>query len=263
MSLFVMSVTVAKKLEAMRARFSRADQRILERLCGLNGEMLLLLWMMHGGLNIGSMWRRPIIGGVTFGHFMEMVGIIGEVNSTYKRDVWVWEIDHDGVFSIAATRAWINDAKRLPLRVSLNERGIDIPSLLCLVCGVDDETIIHIFSRCDVARSLWYLILRWLYMGNVEVSDPDSMYEWVDAVKVNAMKKKVLETIVCTTYWFLWRLRNDIVHEARKPALQLLMQKDRNGDRPHDIEPATPKSIIKMSSMCSQNPTGIDIVIAV
>ncbi|KAL4582801.1 hypothetical protein LXL04_007360 [Taraxacum kok-saghyz] len=174
--------------------------------------------------------------------FTEMSTLLGSVTLTDKRDTWRWEIDQDGVFSVAATRMWIDNKvlpssgmptrwcvgvprkvnifvwrllwNRLPLRVKLQE-GIDIQSSLCPMCGVEDETFSHVFARCEVAKTLWVLILRWMQVGEVAVHDPASLFAWVDAVKINGTKKSVLESIVCTTCWFIWRLRNDIVHAAR------------------------------------------------
>ena len=30
------------------------------------------------------------------------------------------------------------------------------------------------------------------------------------------IRKESFETVVCTTYWLIWRFRNDVVHETRK-----------------------------------------------
>ena len=47
------------------------------------------------------------------------------------------------------------------------------------------------------------------------VRDPASMFDWVDAVKAKVNKKMALEAVICTTYWYLWRFRNDVVHESK------------------------------------------------
>ncbi|KAL4565924.1 hypothetical protein LXL04_030030 [Taraxacum kok-saghyz] len=44
---------------------------------------------------------------------------------------------------------------------------------------------------------------------------PDNVIQWLDEVKVTKDKKTIIEVIVCTTMWAIWRLRNDIVHKVR------------------------------------------------
>ena len=50
---------------------------------------------------------------------------------------------------------------KLPSRVNLDKKGIDVGSILCPMCVDDVETINHIFFSCDMAKELWALFARW------------------------------------------------------------------------------------------------------
>ncbi|KAL4587828.1 hypothetical protein LXL04_000702 [Taraxacum kok-saghyz] len=73
------------------------------------------------------------------------------------------------------------------------------------VCGGVDE----------VADKVWRLVFRWLQLDWVAVREPGPMFLWVDGLRLNNSKKVFVEVTICATFWYLWRLRNDIVHEAR------------------------------------------------
>ncbi|KAL4591726.1 hypothetical protein LXL04_004697 [Taraxacum kok-saghyz] len=188
-------------------------------------------------------WVRDINGGISYAHLAELMAILRNVSCVDKRDGWVWDIANDGSFSVAGTRYWIDERvllvsnletrwcviaprkvnifiwrmlwKRLPTRVLLKAKGIDIPSVLCPVCGGEEERFNHLFFTCEVAEKVWCLVFRWLHLDWIDVREPRDMFQWVDGLRLPANKKMLVEVIICATFWYIWRLRNDIVHEAR------------------------------------------------
>nr|GEW01467.1 40S ribosomal protein S7-like [Tanacetum cinerariifolium] len=50
---------------------------------------------------------------------------------------------------------------KLPTRVNLDRKCIEVDSLLCLICHEDVETVNHIFFTCDLAKVLWALLAKW------------------------------------------------------------------------------------------------------
>ncbi|XP_071698758.1 uncharacterized protein [Rutidosis leptorrhynchoides] len=57
--------------------------------------------------------------------------------------------------------AWRARQKRLPVRVELDNRGIDLHSLLCPLCEADVESVENIFSNCVRVNEFWKAFLRW------------------------------------------------------------------------------------------------------
>ncbi|KAL4555036.1 hypothetical protein LXL04_037647 [Taraxacum kok-saghyz] len=102
-------------------------------------------------------------------------------------------------------------------------------SVLCPICSEDEETVSHVFCLCPVAVSIWELVLRWLHLTSNFGTGPEDVFQWVDGARMTGDKKKMLEVIVCTTMWALWRFRNDKLHDAR------LLRKDTLFDFIQDV----------------------------
>ncbi|GKA38896.1 RNA-directed DNA polymerase, eukaryota [Tanacetum coccineum] len=50
---------------------------------------------------------------------------------------------------------------RLPHRLNLSSRGLDIDSILCLVCSEHVESNSHAFFSCSAASNIWRLEVLW------------------------------------------------------------------------------------------------------
>jgi len=56
---------------------------------------------------------------------------------------------------------------RLPTRVNLVRRGVQLENALCPMCREDIESVQHLFCTCKVAQKVWDLCDRW--KGSVTV----------------------------------------------------------------------------------------------
>lgn len=106
-----------------------------------------------------------------------------------ESDTCIWSLADDGMFSVGATRRFI-DARllpslvpsttwekmlprkvniflwrlildRLPHRLNLSSQGMEIQEISCSSCHGSVESNHHIFSNCDIARSIWRLVRVW------------------------------------------------------------------------------------------------------
>ncbi|GJX36970.1 gypsy type transposase [Tanacetum coccineum] len=78
---------------------------------------------------------------------------------------------------------------RLPSRVNLDKRNIEVDSLLCPSCLEDVETINHTFFNCGLAKDLWALLAKWWEL-DVPVCEM-GMFEFIktaDPRKVQAVE---------------------------------------------------------------------------
>ncbi|GJY22106.1 RNA-directed DNA polymerase, eukaryota [Tanacetum coccineum] len=67
---------------------------------------------------------------------------------------------------------------RIPSRVNLDRKGIDIGSILCPNCLEDIETVNHIFFNCGMAQDLWALLAKW---WELDIPLCANITEWYDA----------------------------------------------------------------------------------
>ncbi|KAL4568544.1 hypothetical protein LXL04_024158 [Taraxacum kok-saghyz] len=189
-------------------------------------------------------WQRSLEGGRSFADFQALLGLLDEVGCTLSSDTWVWGLSSDDGFSIAETRRWIDDRvlpvgllktrwcvlvprkvnifiwrlllDRLPTRERLSVWGFEIESIMCSVCGLVTEHLLHLFCQCEVATSIWDHIFRWLQIPSFGVLHPKEVFGWIEECRLRSNQRKVLEVVVCAALWIMWRYRNDVIHESRK-----------------------------------------------
>ncbi|XP_071700289.1 uncharacterized protein [Rutidosis leptorrhynchoides] len=56
---------------------------------------------------------------------------------------------------------WRTKLGRLPVRVELDKRGIDLDSVRCPTCNNDVETVEYMILSCPKVKELWNRIFRW------------------------------------------------------------------------------------------------------
>ena len=140
--------------------------------------------------------------------FKELRSLLDQVRCTDKGDTWVWDISQDGGFMVAETRRWIDDRvlpvgmvktrwcalvprkvnifvwrlllDSLPSRERLSGRGMEIDSIMCPMCGLASEQLLHVFCRCEIATSIWEGIFRWLQIPPVGFRHPKEVFAWVE-----------------------------------------------------------------------------------
>ncbi|GJZ65651.1 RNA-directed DNA polymerase, eukaryota, reverse transcriptase zinc-binding domain protein [Tanacetum coccineum] len=140
-------------------------------------------------LDWSQVLRRHPRGGIEATQFVDLKRQIGDVVLSDHNDTWVWSPNTSKGFSVASARSLIDShildvshiatrwngcipikvniflwkllLNKLPSRVNLDRRGIDIPSILCPICQEDVETANHLFFTCEMASSLWSMLANW------------------------------------------------------------------------------------------------------
>ncbi|GJT64280.1 RNA-directed DNA polymerase, eukaryota, reverse transcriptase zinc-binding domain protein [Tanacetum coccineum] len=152
--------------------------------------------------------KRDLMGGIETNQFNALKSAIGCVNLSDKRDSWKWSLNGCNGFSVAsvhdlvdthtlvvdieATRwnrfipikvnvlLWRLKLNRLPSRVNLDRKDIDIDSILCPICHEDIETVNHIFFNCGMAQGLWALLAKWWELNIPLCANISEWYDWLD-----------------------------------------------------------------------------------
>ncbi|GJW57136.1 zf-CCHC domain-containing protein [Tanacetum coccineum] len=113
------------------------------------------------------------------------------------RDTWRWTLQEDGKFTVNALTKMVEERLfrfeshgqetiwnkwipkkvnifvwralkgRIPVRVELDKRGIDLDSILCPCCDSVVETCEHSLVLCNFAMSVWEMVYRWWKVGDV------------------------------------------------------------------------------------------------
>nr|GEY11911.1 RNA-directed DNA polymerase, eukaryota [Tanacetum cinerariifolium] len=112
---------------------------------------------------------------------------------------------------------WRLSINRLPSRVNLDRKGIDVDSLLCPICRLDVETVNHFFFNCDMAKDLWALVAKWWELDVSLCSNILDWYSWLDGVRLTSMSRSILEGVGGTLMWTIWFFRNKLIFSSTPP----------------------------------------------
>jgi len=111
----------------------------------------------------------------------------------------------------AAVCAWRLLLDRLPTRLNLAKRGMQLTDLPCPLCQEYEESGQHLFTTCKVAQNVWDQCKRWV--GNVNVRHESitihfqsfGLVSWRQCV--NLAWKEMWVAIVTE----LWNHRNKVI----------------------------------------------------
>ncbi|GJZ09677.1 RNA-directed DNA polymerase, eukaryota [Tanacetum coccineum] len=136
-----------------------------------------------------STFRRPVRGGIESAQLdLLEKSIEGTILSTLD-DRWIWDLNGEGVFQVKDVRTllddyflpkdsnatrWVNYVPikinvfawkvfldRLPSRLNLLNRGVQIPDSRCQICFSAQEDSSHLFFSCCLAMDVTRLVCRW------------------------------------------------------------------------------------------------------
>ena len=220
--------------EPLKVRYNRLFRLDLNEDCLLSDRLIDGDWSWQ--------WRRPISSGRTESMLHSLLSEVQHTMLASSPDRWTWSIDSDGLFTVSSTRSYIDHhllpslnmetrwnkclprkvnifiwrfrLDRLPHRLNLSKRGLDIASILCPICNRHVESNEHVFFSCDVASNVWRLIRIWCNLSDQAMHSFEDYTSWVNALPGSNAKKDRMLVIVASTLWILWKYRNSITFHS-------------------------------------------------
>nr|GEU95336.1 ARID DNA-binding domain-containing protein [Tanacetum cinerariifolium] len=117
---------------------------------------------------------------------------------------------------------WRLSLNKLPSRINFGIKGIDIGSVLCLICLDDVESVNHLFFSCELAKSLWDLLAKWWELDILICANILEWYAWLDSLNVPSKVSTFLEGVGGTLLWSIWSFYNRLVFSSSPPKKALL-----------------------------------------
>ncbi|GJR89914.1 RNA-directed DNA polymerase, eukaryota, reverse transcriptase zinc-binding domain protein [Tanacetum coccineum] len=130
-----------------------------------------------------SSFRRRPRGGAEECQWQKFTQLLSSVVLSSTNDRWSWTLNGNGIFLVKSARevidkhlliisststrwsklipiklnifTWRLFLDKLPTRINLSNRGMDIPCVLCPVCGSKVEPHNHLFFGCSLALDLF------------------------------------------------------------------------------------------------------------
>nr|GEV14604.1 RNA-directed DNA polymerase, eukaryota [Tanacetum cinerariifolium] len=138
----------------------------------------MLVWpLSFGDTSFSASFRRPPRSGIEEEQFTLLSLTLSTVLLPNSNDRWHWSLDSSGNFSVKSAKVFIDDAflpkaasstrwvnyipikinifawkvslDKLPTRLNLSLRGLDIPSILCPICNICVESMSHLLFSCS------------------------------------------------------------------------------------------------------------------
>ncbi|GJU44105.1 RNA-directed DNA polymerase, eukaryota [Tanacetum coccineum] len=167
-----------------------------------------------------------------------------------SNDRWIWSLESSGEFSVKSARSYIDDTllpivgsptrwvklvpikinifawkvclDKLPTRLNLSLRGIDIPSIICPICSSAGESGSHLLFGCNMARLLLRKVARWWELEYPDLNSYEDWLAWFISIRIHKGFKDVLEGVFYVMWWVIWKFRNQVLFGSSQPRLDLL-----------------------------------------
>ncbi|XP_071713202.1 uncharacterized protein [Rutidosis leptorrhynchoides] len=120
---------------------------------------------------------------------------------------------------------WRVQKKRLPVRVELDKRGIDLHSVRCPMCDDSLKSVEHSIIFCREAINIWNKIFNWWGLGTFSNLSLEEILKGNGPVSTSSLGKKIWQSIEWVSAYYVWRNRNNKVFEGTSwPASVLLSE---------------------------------------
>ncbi|GJX08641.1 putative ribonuclease H-like domain-containing protein [Tanacetum coccineum] len=189
-------------------------------------------------------------GGVESNQFCDLLNIIRGISLSDQRDFWQWSVDSAKGYTVASARSLIDSAiletgseatrwnrnipikvnvflwrlklNKLPSRVNLDRRGVDVESILCPICLEDLETVNHFFFNCGLAKDMWASLAKWWELDIPVCDNIAEWFVWLDSLRIPLKVRLILEGVGGTLMWSIWNFRNSLIFSSCPPKKTVL-----------------------------------------
>ncbi|XP_071688505.1 uncharacterized protein [Rutidosis leptorrhynchoides] len=213
---------------------------VAERLGSVNNSEQL-----HGNDNFTWEWARPIRGR-SQSELISLKSILSsvQINSNIA-DKWKWSLNSDGVFTTKSLALLIDEKRsrnltsfetlrnkaipqkigisiwraqlnRIPVRVELDKRGIDLDSILYPLCSNESKTVEHSLVQCSQVLKVWQQFFKWWNLSYVSHISLDQAFD--DSSLFSSLSnigKIIWQGTKWTVCYALWKARNEKIFKNR------------------------------------------------
>ncbi|XP_071740466.1 uncharacterized protein [Rutidosis leptorrhynchoides] len=106
---------------------------------------------------------------------------------------------------------WRAIQRRIPTRIELDKRGIDLHSVRCPLCDEDLESVEHTLIFCKHAFDLWDRVFSWWGFGSMTNLSINEILRGNCSTSTTTLGKKIWQAVEWVTSYLIWKNRNNKV----------------------------------------------------
>ncbi|XP_071739044.1 uncharacterized protein [Rutidosis leptorrhynchoides] len=111
---------------------------------------------------------------------------------------------------------WRVKQQRIPVKIELDKRGVDLDTVRCPVCNNDLETVEHIFIHCFFAKDLWSRVFRWWKINRKMYTQLEDMFKGIENPSQPTNTSNLWMAIEWVTAYFIWQNCNHTLFQNKK-----------------------------------------------
>ncbi|XP_022031178.1 uncharacterized protein LOC110932129 [Helianthus annuus] len=179
----------------------------------------------------------------------ECLAVINEVTISQRSDAWLWrmgekqvefqarlvraELDEISLINETTVLIWLHwipkkvncflwrvVLDRIATKEALQILRIHLPSVNCVLCNEEIESVNHLLVTCGLAQQIWAVIFQWMKIPLPRyILSVVQLLEFTDSYQGIKKYKRAVYTAVATTCWIIWKTRNDVIFKSKPPVL--------------------------------------------
>ncbi|XP_022024813.1 uncharacterized protein LOC110925150 [Helianthus annuus] len=98
---------------------------------------------------------------------------------------------------------------RLPTKLELQKRDIDVGDAWCDLCEDGLDSTLHLFTECKFAMEVWHRIGTWCRLPPIFAFDVRDLLCLFKDAAGGKQGKRIVQGIVIVALWCIWLARNE------------------------------------------------------
>ncbi|KAH1195773.1 hypothetical protein GmHk_19G056200 [Glycine max] len=154
------------------------------------------------GVRDGVLW---LIDRVNYAYLMRGAGVEGIKDKAFEK---LWKLKVPIKYEVFAWRL-LRD--RLPTKVNLHRRQIQVMDRSCPFCRNVEEDAGHLFFHCSKIIPIWWESLSWVNISGALPKDPRQHFLQHDLIMAGGIRTTRWKCWWLAVTWTIWQQRNKII----------------------------------------------------
>ncbi|GJT45860.1 reverse transcriptase domain, reverse transcriptase zinc-binding domain protein [Tanacetum coccineum] len=151
---------------------------------------------------VGSWMQRVFFSVKALSRWIEQRMGVADVNKTLWNNLVPRKVN---------AFVWRALNRRLPVRIELDKKGIDLDTLLCPGCDNVVESLDHCLVLCENVINVWDMIFAWWGVGLTDVFTVKELLCHKGKSSMGKESRLLWQTTIWVAAYFVWKNRNNQV----------------------------------------------------